>query len=160
MPRSWRPFLIAWLCLAILWLLPSGNAMGAEIAVGILAAAISAAAFTLVGRVLPLDADPAIAWVRGLWRLPWRVVVDFVTATVALWDRIVLGRDVRGSFATLPFPAEDAPSRSTARRVIATLVLSLPPNSYVIAFDRREGVVIHELVPRRFVLPRLDLLEP
>jgi multisubunit Na+/H+ antiporter MnhE subunit len=153
-------FILAWLGLVALWLLIVGQLAPAEIAAGAAAAAISVFVFAAVRRdARQLRIRPDLAWLLESWRLPLRVIVDFVTITRALWNRLVRNRRARGSFRTIPLSAVGTDGRSTARRVLATLALSLPPNSYVVAFDPDDrSMVVHTLVPERF--QDLELLRP
>jgi len=52
-------------------------------------------------------------------------------------------------FRVLPFPQEGDDAAAAARRALATTVVSLTPNTYVVGVEGNEGaVLIHQLVRR------------
>ena len=57
-------------------------------------------------------------------------------------------RGSRGRFVAVPFDVGPRSPRGTARRAVMAAAGSLAPNTYVLGFDRDEGVVlVHQLAP-------------
>jgi multisubunit Na+/H+ antiporter MnhE subunit len=141
-------FWIAWYVpLVILWLAFVNTLAVAEVAVGLVAAAVAATAADLVRSqdLVRFRMDPR--WLRGLHRLPWQVLRESWLLAVALW-RHLRGRPVRGVFRVLPFPTGGDDAHAAGRRALVTGALSLTPNTYVVGIEGGEGVVlVHQLVP-------------
>jgi hypothetical protein len=141
-------FWIAWfLPLLLLWLAFVDTLAGAELAAGLVAAAIAASAAELVRSqdLVRFRLDPR--WLPGLQRLPWQVLRDTWLLAVALWGQLG-GRPVRGRFRVVPFPSEGDDARSAARRALATAVVSVAPNTVAVGIEGGEGeLLVHQLVP-------------
>jgi multisubunit Na+/H+ antiporter MnhE subunit len=146
MPRR-VGFWIAWYVpLVILWLAFVNTLAVAEVALGLVAAAVAATASELVRSqdLVRFRMDPR--WLRGLHRLPWQVLRDCWVLAVALWRRCA-GRPVHGAFRALPFPVERDDARSAARRALVTGTVSLTPNTYVVGCEGDGVILLHQLVP-------------
>jgi multisubunit Na+/H+ antiporter MnhE subunit len=141
-------FWIAWYVpLVVLWLAFVDTFAVAEMALGLIAAAVAATASELVWSqgLVRFRIDPR--WLRGLHRLPWQALRESWLLAVALW-RHRRGRPVQGVFRALPFPTEGDDAYAAGRRALVTGVLSLTPNTYVVGIEGGEGVVlVHQLVP-------------
>jgi hypothetical protein len=97
-------FWIAWYVpMLVLWLAFVDTLAWEEVAAGLVAAAIAAAAAELVRSqdLVRFHLDPR--WLRGLSQLPWQVLRDTWLLTVALW-RHGTGRPVHGRFRVVPSP--------------------------------------------------------
>jgi multisubunit Na+/H+ antiporter MnhE subunit len=145
--RSVR-FWIAWYVpLVGLWLAFVDTLARAEVALGLVAAAVAATAAELVRaqELVRFRLEPR--WLRGLALLPWQVLRDTWLLAFALW-RHLGGQPVRGVFRAVPFPSERDDARSAARRALVTGIVSLAPNSLVVGVEGDEGVLLlHQLVP-------------
>jgi multisubunit Na+/H+ antiporter MnhE subunit len=141
-------FWIAWYVpLVVLWLAFVDTFDAAEVALGLVAAAIAATAAELVRSqgLVRFHLDPS--WLRGLPQLPWQVVRDTWLLAAALW-RHCTGRPVRGSFRVVPFPGEADDAHSAARRALVTALVSVAPNTVVVGVEGGEGeMLVHQLVP-------------
>ena len=142
-------FWIAWYVpLVVLWLAFVDTFDPAEVALGLVAAAVAATAAELVRSkdLVGFRLDPR--WLRGLPGLPLRVLRDTWLLTAALW-RHCTGRPVRGLFRVVPFPSEADDNRSAARRAVVTVLVSVAPNTVVVGVEGDEGeLLVHELVPQ------------
>ena len=161
-------FWIAWYVpLVLLWLAFVDTLAGAEVAVGLVAAAIAATAADLVRsqNLVRFRLDPR--WLRGLSQLPWQTLRDCWLLTVALW-RHCTGHPVRGVFRVVPFPIDAYDARSAARRALVTALVSVAPNTVVVGVEGSEGeLLVHQLVPEpgspvppSLLEDRADLREP
>jgi hypothetical protein len=146
----------AWAGLWLLWLLLAGSTDVTEVVAGALAATVAATAAVVVRAQRLVRFRPRARWLRGAWRLPIRMVTEFGLVTAALWRRVVLGREVRGSFRVAPVGARGEDGRSIAHRVLTTAAGSFAPNAYVVGFDLDAGtMLLHELVPRSDGVPEV-----
>jgi multisubunit Na+/H+ antiporter MnhE subunit len=141
-------FWIAWYVpLLALWLAFVGTFDPAEVALGLVAAAVAATAAEVVRSqgLVRFRLDPH--WLRDAPRLPRQVLRDCWLLAVALW-RHCTGRPVRGTFRVVPFPSEADDARSAARRALVTALVSVAPNTVVVGVEGAEGeMLVHQLVP-------------
>ena len=141
-------FWIAWYVpLLVLWLAFVDTLDRAEVAVGLVAAAIAATAAELVRSQDLVRFRLELRWLRGLAQLPWQTLRDCWLLTVALW-RHCTGRPVRGVFRVVPFPGEADDASSAGRRALVTALVSVAPNTVVVGVEGAGGeMLIHQLVP-------------
>ena len=110
-------FWFAWYVpLVVLWLAFVDTLDPAEVAVGLVAAAIAATAAELVRSQDLVRFRLELRWLRGLTQLPWQTARDCWLLTVALW-RHCTGRPVRGCSGSCPSPARPTtPARPAGGR--------------------------------------------
>jgi hypothetical protein len=121
-----------------------------EAIVGAGAAAIAATAMAAVRKGRGPLARIRLRWLRPAWRVPLMVARDTLLVFWALVRQMAGGSSPRGSFRQVPFasPADDA--LAAGKELLATLGLSMGPNTFVLGVDRRRGVlVVHQLRPTR-----------
>jgi multisubunit Na+/H+ antiporter MnhE subunit len=137
-----------WAALFGLYFILAAKLQWQEAVVGAAAAALAATAATVPARTGGLHFQPRWPWLRPLARLPGRVLADCGVVGLALWRRLVQRRAPAGGFRSIPFDPGGDDAVSAARRALVTAGISLAPNTYVVAFDRRRGLIlIHQLVP-------------
>jgi hypothetical protein len=143
-------FWLAWyLPLFGLWILFVGTLALEEIVLGALAAAGAATAADIVRAQDLVRFRLRPRWLSGVWRLPWQLVTDSGLLAVALWRQLRRPGSVRGVFRVVPFPQEGDDAAAAARRALATAVVSLTPNTYVVGVEGNEGAaLVHQLVRR------------
>jgi multisubunit Na+/H+ antiporter MnhE subunit len=130
-----------------LWMLFVGTLAPEEMVLGALAAAGAATAADRVRAQDLVRFRLRPRWLTGVWRLPWRLVTDSGLLAVALWRQLRRPGSVRGVFRVLPFPKEGDDAAAAARRALATTVVSLTPNTYVVGIEGNEGaVLVHQLI--------------
>jgi hypothetical protein len=132
-----------WAILAALYLLIDDSALGPELVVGAIAAAIGATGATLVHRERRVLLRGEVRWLRGLWRPLAGLVRD-------LWPlvRALPRRGGTGALVEVPFDATTDGPRDTARRAATEALGSLAPNTIIVRIDTERGVVVaHQLVP-------------
>jgi multisubunit Na+/H+ antiporter MnhE subunit len=146
-PRRANLWIVWYVSLVVLWLAFVDTLALAEVVLGLVAAAVAASAAEVVRTQALIRFHMEPSWLRDLRMLPWQVLRDSWLLGVALW-RHLTGHPVRGVFRVVPFPSERDDARSGARRALATGVLSLAPNTYVVGIEGDEGVMlVHQLVP-------------
>jgi multisubunit Na+/H+ antiporter MnhE subunit len=141
-------FWIAWYVpLVILWLAFVDTLNPAEVALGLVAAAVAATAAELVRSQDLVRFRLELRWLRGLTQLPWQTARDCWLLTVALW-RHLTGHPARGRFRVVPFPSEADDASSAGRRALVTALVSVAPNTVVVGVEGQEGeMLVHQLVP-------------
>lgn len=142
-------FWIAWYVpLVLLWLAFVDTFAPAEVALGLLAAAVAATAADLVRSQDLVRFRLEVRWLRDLRQLPWQVLRDCWLLAVALW-RHLTGHPVHGVFRVVPFPSEADDARSAARRALVTTAISATPNTLVVGAEGGGGeLLVHQLVPQ------------
>ncbi len=142
--------MIEWVVLFVLWLLYVGPPNRSELVTGAAASLLAAVASESVRGQNLARYYPATHWVFLLRRLPVDVLRDCGRLTGALARWLFLAALPASGFNEIEFPAGGGDARSEARRALAGGALSLPPNSYVIGFDReRNRILLHNLTPSR-----------
>ena len=139
---------IAWYVpLVIMWLAFVDTFAVAEVALGLVAAAVAATAAEVVRSQDLLRSRFELHWLRDLHRLPWQVLRDCWLLAAALW-RHCTGHPVRGVFRVVPFPSDADDARAAGRRALVTAVVSATPNTLVVGVEGGEGeMLVHQLVP-------------
>jgi hypothetical protein len=136
-----------WAVLAAFWLVLTDTTKPSELGAGAVAATLATMLAGVVERERLVVWRPRLAWLRGGWRPPLRMLLDTGPLAVALWRRVVLGRRVRGRMRAIRFSRTGRGAEDTAARVLAEGVGSLAPNTFVVGVDREEGVLlVHQLV--------------
>lgn len=141
---------LEWIVLFVLWLLYVGQPDRSELMTGAAASLLAAVASESVRGQNLARFYPATHWIFLLGRLPVDVLRDCGRLTGALVRWLFFSVPPASGFSEIEFPAGGEDARSDARRALAGGALSLPPNSYVIGFDReRNRVLLHNLTPSR-----------
>lgn len=142
-------FGVWWAISFVLWLLLTSTLDAQQLVAGVLASSISAFAVSIVQGREEFGFRSRLRWLSRARILPAQVIGDCWVLTLALWRRVVLSKDPRGSFKTFPFEHVGGDSESAARRALVTAAISLTPNTYVVAFDRdKQELIVHQLVSR------------
>jgi len=141
-------WLAVWAVSMATWLLFVVTLAPAEMLAGAVAATIATLAIAVVHRYDPVRIRFGLAahWLAGSWWLPWQVVVQTLRLAAALWRQVTRGQRVTGHFRAIPFPDGEPEPVTATRRLIATTVASLAPNTYVVGIE--DGyALIHQLLP-------------
>lgn len=141
-----------------LWMLfVATTATGELVAAGI-AAAVAVLAFEVAKHADPLRFRPPFqAWVQ-IWRVPGMIVQGTWVLVVELARRI-MGRPRRSVFLLTPFQAVGEDSRSSAKRALAIIYVTLPPNFLIIGIDREKKLMLYHQArkdPVPEIIHRLD----
>jgi multisubunit Na+/H+ antiporter MnhE subunit len=147
-PRLAAIWLAWWVVLVAAWLLLVDTLRADEVAVGLVAAAVSATLATVVHQRGYIRFWPRAAWGR---EAPWLLAAalsDCGLLAVALWQRAVLRRPVTGVTVRVPFDHGGDNGRDGARRALVNFAVSFTPNSYVVDIDpESDSLLVHQLVP-------------
>jgi multisubunit Na+/H+ antiporter MnhE subunit len=101
---------------------------------------------------------PSLAMLRRAYRPLLLLVTDTGRVTLALFQRLVLRRDIRGKFRAVRYRAGGDDPADVGRRLVSAWAASVAPNRYAIGIDReRDVLIIHELVPTAGPLDPLEL---
>jgi hypothetical protein len=118
-----------------------------ELAAGAGAAAVAATLAEAARRQGLLAFAPQLRWLVRAWRLPHRLLYEFVVVVWALVPRLA-GRPSRGRWSGSPFPAGGVDARSAGNRAAALVLENVTPNVMAAEIDREhEAALKHELVP-------------
>lgn len=135
-----------WAVLLGLWLALANRLSAQELVAGAAAASIGAGAAVLVRAERPVLPRPRAAWLLELWRPLLAIPGDLWTLGRGLVAALA-GRTPGGEVQLVAFAAAEGPE-GAARRVLATIAHSIPPNSVVIGFDDEHGaIIVHRLAP-------------
>jgi multisubunit Na+/H+ antiporter MnhE subunit len=132
-----------------LWMLLTSTVDPPELIVGAGVSVVAAVIVEAIRDREPFGFGPRLRWVRLAVGIPWRIVSDTVSLTGVLIRHATRRRRVRGAFVAVPFPhGPEGDPEAAARRALATVGVSVSPNTYVVGFDaRRDEVLAHQLTP-------------
>jgi multisubunit Na+/H+ antiporter MnhE subunit len=95
---------------------------------------------------------------RRFYRPLLLLVTDTIRVTSALVGKLVLRRNIQGTFRAVRYGATSADGDDLARRALTEWATSLAPNRYAIGIDRQRNIlIVHELVRARGPLDPLEL---
>ena len=130
----------------LLWLLLTSTVYKAEAIVGAGASCVAASAAEIVRSKRAFGFAPRARWARRAWRIPVRIGLESVQAFGVLANHVTGRRRVRGTYSAIEFRHGGAGPRDGARRALATVAVSVSPNTFVIGFDPDQDVVlVHQL---------------
>ena len=88
-------------------------------------------------------AESSNAW---FWREPWWILNGTAVIFWALLRRATAGKQPDSIFRLLDFDAGGNSGRACARRALALILTTLPPNSVVIGIDQeKDSMFVHQL---------------
>ncbi len=136
-----------WVALAGLWLALDYTVAVPEVIAGAVAAALGASASTAVRAQRQVGSRFRTRWLGLAWRPFAQIAPDTWLLATVLWQRLVVGREVGGSFRAVAFRASDKDRSGPARRALAEGFGSVAPNTYVIGIDHEHDLMlVHQLV--------------
>ena len=149
-PRVVVAWLITWGLSMVLWLWLTATTNGSEAIAGAGAAAIAATAFEVVREKEAPRFRPRLRWFRRAPLLPLLVVRDTAVVFRELVHQLAGGRRRPGRLHAVPIPVPHDEAEASAFHLVATVGISLTPNTYVIGFDHdRHELLVHQLCPTR-----------
>jgi multisubunit Na+/H+ antiporter MnhE subunit len=138
-----------WFAFVVLWFLFVYQLTGAELLAGMGAAALTVFALERSCKAEPFLFQPKLRWCMLVWRLPGSILRDFVALFHTLM-RHALRKPSLALFQMTPFHTSGEPARQAAQRCVATLLMSLSPNSVVVDIDTEKNVMMfHQMEPDR-----------
>jgi multisubunit Na+/H+ antiporter MnhE subunit len=134
-----------WAFLLAAWLIFAASLSAQEWAFGAFAAAAGVLAFGVSTRSEPLCFSPRFQALLQAWRLPALIL----HGTWILFEelaRMIKGKRRHSAFRLASFHATGNDSLSAARRALAIIFGTLPPNSLIIGIERKSGTILfHQL---------------
>jgi multisubunit Na+/H+ antiporter MnhE subunit len=149
-PRS-RRRVVGWLAwfavLNVLWLVFISAWVIEEEILGLFASAIAATAAEAVREQGLVGFRPRAHWFWQVRVLPARTVRESVVVLGVLARQLLGKGAVRGRFRLVDVTMPDDPDEAAAKRALLTAGESFAPNTYVLAIDPEEHLMlVHELV--------------
>jgi multisubunit Na+/H+ antiporter MnhE subunit len=130
-----------------MWLLFVSNLHMSDLLVGVAAAAIATTADEVVKSQHFVRFRPRLALLFMVFWEPWYVL----TGTASIWwaiARKLAGRKSEALFKVIAFEAGGDDSESAARRALAVVLTTIPPNFVVVGIDRDgQQMLIHQVSP-------------
>lgn len=149
-PHLQRPSLglsiLAWITVAVLWILFVGGTRIHEMLVGLGVLLLTGLFLFRVGETESLNLKFGLADILTCWRIPWYFLSDTFTILLVLLKDLA-GAQKAGSFYRFSGfkTAKDDP-RLAARRVLATAYTTVTPNAIVIGIDVAQSrMLFHQL---------------
>lgn len=135
------------LALLGIWLLFVSNLHISDLLVGVAAAVIATTADEIVKGQDFARFRPRMKWLLMVFWEPWYVL----TGTASIWWAVVrklAGKKSKALFKAIEFDSGGDDSESAARRALAIVLTTIPPNFVVIDIDReRDLMLIHQVSP-------------
>lgn len=145
--------LSAWAFLFVAWLIFAASLNAQEWAFGTFAAAAGVLAFQVSTRTAPLCFSPPFQALLQAWRLP-SSILHGTWILIEELGRTIQKKRRHSLFRLASSQATGTDSRSAAKRSLAIIFGTLPPNSLIIGIDRKSGVILfHQL--RKEPLPAI-----
>lgn len=143
-------WLITWAASMVLWLWLTATKNVSEAIAGAGAATIAATVFEVVREKEAPRFRPRLGWLKRAPLVPVLVLRDTVVVFVELTRQLRGGRRGRGCLHVLSLPEAHDEAEASAFHLLATVGISVTPNTYVIGFDHeRREVLVHQLRPAR-----------
>lgn len=141
-PRS----LLEFLYLVLLWMAFVSKVDKTELICGLAVAAFGMIADAVVNAKGLGHFRPRLRWLLLSFLEPW-YVLNGMWAVVQCFPR-ALTTATDGYLKAIPFDVGDNDPESATRRALATMLLTMPPNSLIIGIDRgKRKMLIHEMKP-------------
>jgi multisubunit Na+/H+ antiporter MnhE subunit len=136
-----------WVASMLLWLLLTSTVNGSEAIAGVGASCVAATAGEVVRANRAFGFRARLRWLRSWWRIPIQLVHDTATVIAVLMNHLTGRRRVRGMWRAVPFRhGKDDDPEDAARRTLATIAVTISPNSYVVGVDPdRDELLVHQL---------------
>ena len=130
------PWLAWWVLAEILWLLFTSTVNASESIVGFGSSVVAATAAEIIRANRAFVFRARLRWLRTAWRIPVQIVRDTWTLFVVLALHVTKRKPVRGPWQAVPFRhGHPAGARDAGRRALATVMVSMSPNSLVVGID-------------------------
>ena len=118
-----------------------------EVAAGVCAAGLTAAAVGWVARCAGLRIELRLHDVVQVWRMPWYFVSGTGEVLVALWQQLATARGAASQFSTTPFAIGDrADPADAGRRALAVFYTTATPNFVVLGLVDEPGTMLYHQV--------------
>jgi len=138
-----------WVLSMLLWLLFTSTVNASEAIAGFGSSAVAATAAEIVRANRRFLFAPRLRWIAPAWRIPIQIARDTWIVFRVLANHVTGRKRVRGTWQAVPFEhGGERSGRSSARRALATIGVTMSPNSYVVGIDpERDELMFHQLEP-------------
>jgi multisubunit Na+/H+ antiporter MnhE subunit len=146
-------YLARWLLFIGVWFLFVFQLSLWEALAGAGAAGLTLFALEKACKYEPLRFQPRWHWLAQVGQLP-KYIGNDLWVLIRAFARELAGKKSKASFQMVPFEASEDGPRAAAQRALVTLFATVPPNSVVVDFDRKQNYfMIHQL--EKTSVPRL-----
>ena len=143
--KRFAEYVAKWFAFILLWFLFVYQISLPELFAGAAAAVLTVFALEKSLQTVPFRFSPELRWCAQIWRLPGIVLEDFAALLQTL-GRHAVGKPSLALFQLTPFQASGDPARRSAQQCLATMFMSLSPNSVVVDIDtEREVMMFHQV---------------
>lgn len=156
--RQVAGYVVKWAGFLMLWLLFVSQINVPELSAGAAASALTVFALEWSRRAEPLHFQPKPRWYLQVWRLPWMILGDLWKLLLSLLQHL-RRKPSQALFQVTPFHTSGDESHQAAQRCLATVFMSLPPNSVIVDIDINQNLMMFHQVKNSPVSPILRKLE-
>jgi len=147
---------VEYVYLVLLWMAFVSKMDMTELKVGLGVALVGTVADWIVKAQGSGHFRPHFRWILLTLLEPWYVLKGMATVVKQLPH--ALRRKQDGHFKAVQFDAGEDDVASASRRAVATMLLSMPPNSVVVGIDGHNGrMLVHEMKPEKPTLMGREL---
>lgn len=140
-------YLAKWVGFGLLWLLFVYQITLPEVLVGAGAAALTVFGLEQSLKAEPLHFKPEFRWYAYLWHMPGAILKDLWVLLQTL-VRHIQRKPSEALFQMSSFRPSGEEARQGAQRCLATLFLSVSPNSVVVDIDRDRNLMMFHQVKK------------
>lgn len=140
-------YFVKWAGFLLLWLLFVHQINVPELSAGSAGSALTVFALEWSRHAEPLHFQPKPRWYLQIWRLPWMILVDLWQLLLSLL-RHLQRKPSEALFQITPFHTSGEESHQAAQRCLATVFMSLPPNSVIVDIDINDNVMMFHQVKK------------
>jgi multisubunit Na+/H+ antiporter MnhE subunit len=142
MPARALYWVVECLVLFGMWLLFTASLRQTEVFAGLAAAAVAATAAEVVRGEEHPRFLPHFRWILEFWRVDIQILTDTFLLARKLLRMLLAGDRRTGRFISVPFHADGNNARAVAKRALAIVYSTMPPNTIVIGIDRKQSTML------------------
>jgi multisubunit Na+/H+ antiporter MnhE subunit len=138
-----------WLTFVVLYLLLAGSLALGELGAGALAAGLAAAARETLRHRTDQRFRARLRWLRLVGRTARQLLRDCIVVSGAIACAILRAESPPGRLRRVSFSPGGNDPEAAMRRTLVTSGISITPNSYVVAIDRKaERLLVHQMLAK------------
>jgi multisubunit Na+/H+ antiporter MnhE subunit len=100
---------------------------------------------------------PEVHWIFEAWQLPGYLISEAALIYRVLLESLFLRKQANSHIQAVPFQFGGSDERSAARRALAIVLTTIPPNFVVIGIDQQQNLMlVHQIRATR--VPQLTLI--
>lgn len=151
-------YLAKWIGFGLLWLFFVYQITLPEVLAGAVAAALTVFGLEKSLKAEPIHFKPKFRWYAYLWQLPGTIAKDLWVLLQTL-ARHMQRKPSEALFQVSPFRTAGEESRQGAERCLATVFMSVSPNSVVVDIDAKQNLMMFHQVKKAPVPAGIRKLE-